>query len=127
MNNNIMTNLCSVYEFIENIPKNLIQNNNINKKNITQLFICFLQKNNAYANFKFNHYNFRKRKTDWASYPFSTDEMNETELISNARGFISAAFVWGRTIEGQRFWSNLHENWLKIINMVLLKSTYKYG
>lgn len=116
-----MRNLYDVNEFIENIPKNLIQKNNVNKKNITQLFARFLQKNNVYVNFKFNHYNYHKCKSDWASYPFPTDE---TELISDARSFISSAFVWHETTEGGRFWSKLNENWLIIINKVLIKNTY---
>lgn len=69
-------------------------------KKIKRAFYNFLQKHNAYTSYKYYRHKANVNSIDFWSR--SRPEPND---------FISHAFEWRMTVEGYKFWYNLHVLW----------------
>ena len=75
-----------------------------NKKKI---FVNFLKRNKCLSSFKRNYFKQKNKNLD-------------SFIKNNYPNVIGCSFIWGRTFEGQEFWSDMHDKWRHLLRDVNL-------
>ena len=90
--------------------------NKVNFQEIFKNFIAFLKRNDAYIKFLRNYAESHKISNIMNLKPFMLKDYEIDSAYFPEKWFISRAFTWMFTKEGNEYWSKLQDKWYEYLD-----------